>query len=200
MKVAIALAALIATLGVVYALAFIGVIPVKSLAAKNPIVGKALAAIKLVPKKKAKSPILAASSKSGTSLKGSAAPDPLASQKAQLAAEQAQLAQEKAQLDSKLNSASAAPSPVRRTSITSAKMSAIYDTMKPAEIASLFEKLPDSQVVDALTKMDEDKAGKVLTAMPVKRAAKLTTIINKTTATPLQTAQSGASSPATSLP
>ena len=185
MKALLAIVGVAVVLGVVYALAFVGVIPVARIASNNSGAAKILIALKLYHRPKPK--VAAAPAAPLVP-----APDPLASDRRALAAERAQLDQEKAQL--------AQRTPGTTGDATSTKMSAIYDTMKPAEIAPIFARLSDAQVCDALVKMDEQKAGKVLVALPPDRAAKLTILMNRTTATGPQMAQQTPSSPATSVP
>ena len=192
MKALVITVSLLAVLGIVYGLAFVGIIPVRQIAKKSKPAEAILTAMKLyhpAPSKSASHPPAQLAQ----------APDPLASDRAALQAEREQLAIEKIQLDKKLTAgppASASPASVP----TSSKMSAIYDTMKPSEIAQIFAKLPNPPVCDALMNMDEMKAGKVLAAMPPDRAAKLTTLLNQTMASNPQTDQQAQSLPATSVP
>lgn len=175
MKVVFAILGIVLLLGVGYGLAFFGIIPVRSMAAKNPKLKSVLIAMKLdTPAKKPP-----------TTAKVSAVPlpDPLAGDKAELAAERAQIAQERAAMQKRAALAAAPHRDPNGVIPTSPKVAAIYDTMKPAELAALFEKMSDAQVCDALLKMDEQKAGKVLVAMPPARAALITTRMNAT-ATP----------------
>lgn len=198
MKIALPIISLLVILGIVYGLAFVGALPVKKLAQHSKPAARILTALKLyrVPR--------AAPSKPGKKLLP-IPPDPLAADKMALAAEKQQLDVEKAALDKRLAAPVPPPAPAAAPAAasaftTSGKMSAIYDTMKPAEIAAIFTKLPDTQVCDALIKMDEQKAGKVLVALPAARAARLTMMMNQATATGPQTPQPAQSSPATSVP
>ncbi|MDR3710571.1 MAG: hypothetical protein P4L33_19905 [Capsulimonadaceae bacterium] len=190
MKALLAILGVLVVLGVTYALAFFGVIPVARMAAHNAGAAKVFVALKLYHAPKSK----AAMSNALAPLVP--APDPLAADRQALDAERIQLAQQKAALDKKAAGGDTTGGPVT----TSSKMSAIYDTMKPAEIAGIFEKLPDDQVCDALIHMDEQKAGKVLVALPQNRAAKLTIMMNRATANGPQTGQQAPSSVATSVP
>jgi hypothetical protein len=185
MKALVALITILAILGSVYALALVGVIPVKPIALSSPAAAKLLIALKLYHPVAKKAAIVAALPLTS--------PDPLAADRASLQAERQQLVIEKAALDKKMAGGGSGVT-------TSSKMSAIYDTMKPAQIASIFAKLPDAQVCDAIVKMDEMEAGKVLAAIPPDRAAKITILLNQTTASNPQTGQQAQSLPATSVP
>jgi hypothetical protein len=151
-----------ALLGITYGLAYVGVIPVKKIAGKTPIVHQMLRMINLEQSPK-KSVVIAAVPPPPP------APAPLP-----------------ATVSTQIKSIPTTPTEI----VTSSKVSAIYDTMKPASLALIFAKLPDSQVCDALLKMDEQKAGKVLVAMPPNRSAKLTILMNQATAS--STSASGA--------
>lgn len=186
MKFVYALLGIVLVLGVTYGLAFLGVIPVASIARHNPSAARVLTAMYLYHPKK-----VTTTSMIATVPPPIPAEDPLAADRRELDAERAQIAAEKAALEKK-------PADGDSGTPTSAKMVAIYDTMKPAELAGIFEKLTDAQVCDALIKMDEQKAGKVLVAMPPSRAAKLTTLMNQ--ATGPQNPPQQQSSVATSVP
>jgi len=144
-----------ALLGITYGLAYVGVIPVKKIAGKTPIVHQMLRMINLEQPPKKTVAITAA-------IVAPPPPPILIPTKA----------------STPIRSMSSPPAEI----VTSSKVSAIYDTMKPASLALIFAKLPDSQVCDALLKMDEQKAGKVLVAMPPNRSAKLTILMNQATA------------------
>ncbi|HEY3330533.1 MAG TPA: hypothetical protein VGK19_10960 [Capsulimonadaceae bacterium] len=171
MKVVLAIVGLLILIGVGYGLAFVGIIPVRSMAEKNPALKKVLVAIKLAPK----------TTKTVTTAHATAkpAPDPLAGERAALAAERMQLEQQRAAMQKKAVTRAVMASNTVSVVTTSPKVVAIYETMKPAELAALFEKLSDDQVCDALMKMDEQKAGKALVAMSPARAAKITTQMNR---------------------
>jgi flagellar motility protein MotE (MotC chaperone) len=183
MKAVFAILGVVVVLGIVYGLAFMGIIPVKKMAAKNPALAKILAPLHLAPAKPKATAVVA---KAGTD-----ATDPqqqtLDAQKKQLADDRAQLDKDKAAFDAQKQSPSPTPavgadgtasvdgaSPNGTAAAdTGAKLSAIYATMSPDDIAKIFAKLPDPVVIQNLMPLDEGKAGKVLAAMPADRAARL---------------------------
>ena len=178
MKVVIGLLSVLALLGVVYGLAFLGVIPVQKMAGKSPALAAALAALHLA---KAKKPAHGASPV--------AAPNPeqqaLNAQKKKLAADQAQLEKDRAALESRkqqpaapADGGGASPPPA---SDNAAKLGAIYATMSADDLSRIFGKLPDPDVIASLAQIDEKKAGQVLAALPVDRAARLTQKMSRVT-------------------
>jgi flagellar motility protein MotE (MotC chaperone) len=182
MKAVFAIIGLIVVLGIVYGLAFMGIIPVKKMAAKNPALAKILAPLHLAPAKpKATAVVAKADTTAG-------ATDPqqktLDAQKKQLTDDRAQLDKDKAAFEAQKQSSSPTPtgdtasadgSAPNGTSVadSGAKLSAIYATMSSDDIAKIFAKLPDPVVIQNLMPLDEGKAGKVLAAMPADRAARL---------------------------
>jgi len=160
-------------IGVVYGLAFVGIIPVAKIAGKSHAATSLLVALKLEKPHKNKAIRL-----TGAPIAPASVADPNADQKAALDAERDQLQQEKAMLDRRMQIARTSK-PAALFVPTSDKMVDIYDTMKPDDLAHLFGKLSDASVADALSRMDEGKAGKVLVAMPVDRAAKITALMNR---------------------
>ena len=169
MKAVIGLLTVLVLLGVVYGLAFFGILPVQKMAAKSPALASALAALHLA---KTKKPV-------HTPAPG-AAPNPeqqaLDAQKKQLAADRAQLDKDRtdweAQKQQPASSDGAAPPP--SATDNAAKLGAIYATMSADDLARIFGKQPDPDVIQSLTQLDEKKAGQVLAALPADRAARLT--------------------------
>ena len=185
MKIVFSILGLLVLLGILYGLAFLGVIPAQKMADKNPSLAKVLYQMHLAKAKPKAAPKLAALPK----------PDP---RQQQIQAEQAQVAADRAQLEKdkaafaiqKQQAAAPPPSPstaAPSSADTSAKLSAIYATMSPDDIAKIFEKLPDPDVIQNLMPLDEKKAGKILAAMPADRAARLSRQM-MASPTPLQTA------------
>ena len=168
MKAVIGVFSVVALLGVLYGLAFLGVIPVQKMAGKSPALASALSALHLA---KAKKPAPHAAP--------GPAPDPervaLDAQKKALAGERAQLEKDRASLEARkqppaATSDGASPTPAPDDA---AKLGAIYATMSPDDLSRIFGKLPDPDVIRSLTQLDEKKAGQVLAALPADRAARL---------------------------
>lgn len=165
---------IIVIVGVLYGLAFVGIIPTRKWAEKSPKMARMLAALHLAPKVKPK--------------KAAAAPDPalaaLDAQKKQLVADRAQLDKDQAAFEDEKQKAaapaaasnpnSAAPPPA-----PGAKLAAIYATMSPDDLARIFIKLPDPAVASTLSHLDEKKAGKILAALPSDRAARLSLTLGR---------------------
>jgi len=181
MKIILPFFGLIALLGIVYGLAFFGIIPAQKMADQTPALASTLISLHLA---KAKKPVHAP--KPGAAL----SPEQVAlnAQKKQLAASQAQLEKDRAAFESSKQTASApaadgstAPAPPPDPA---AKLDAIYAAMSPDDLTPLFSKLSDTDVSRALLAMDEKKAGKILAALPTARAAKLT----RRMGSPVQTA------------
>ena len=180
MKIVLPIFGVIALLGIVYGLAFFGIIPAQKMADQTPALTSALISLHLA---KAKKPVHIP--KPGADL----SPEQVAlnAQKKQLAASQAQLEEDRAAFESQKRTAFAPASD--GTSITpppdpAAKLDAIYAAMSPDDLTPLFSKLSDTDVSRALLAMEEKKAGKVLAALPTARAAKLTRRMGR----PVQTA------------
>ena len=170
MKVVFGLLALFALVGVVYVLAFFGIIPVQKLADKSPALASKLVLLHLAKPKKPL-PVAAA---------GKAAPDPqqlaLDAGKKQLAPTAPDWTKTGPTLRPKI---SLPPRRERLSAVdpagdTAAKLIAIYAAMSPDDIARIFAKTSDPDVVAALTQLDEKKAAKILAALPDDRAARLT--------------------------
>lgn len=168
MKALFTIVGLLVTLAVLYALAFLGVIPVQKWADKNPGLAKPLMAMHL------------ARAKRKPTLPAPAAPKPdpqrqiLAAAQKQLAADRTQLAKDRDAFEAQKQQAAApAPNAGVPGTDTNAKLLAIYDTMSPDDIAKIFTKLPDPAVIQSLLPLDEKKAGKILAALPPDRAARL---------------------------
>lgn len=158
-----------ALLGVVYGLAFFGIIPVQKMADKSPGLASTLTKLHLA---KAKKPAPAAPP--------GAAPSPeqqaLDAQKKQTAADRAQLDKDRADFEAQkaqpaapLDDVASTPPPDH-----AAKLGAIYATMSADDLARIFGKQPDPDVIQSLAQLDEKKAGQVLAALPADRAARLT--------------------------
>ena len=168
MKAVIGVFSVVALLGVLYGLAFLGVIPVQKMAGKAPALASALSALHLA---KAKKPAPAAAA--------APTPDPeraaLAAQKKAVAADRARLEKDRADLEaSKRQPLAAGPNGgASPAPDDAAKLGAIYATMSPDDLSRIFGKLPDPDVIRSLTQLDEKKAGQVLAALPADRAARL---------------------------
>jgi flagellar motility protein MotE (MotC chaperone) len=167
MKAVLAFFGLCAVLGVVYALALFGVIPVQKMAAKSPAMAKVLIALHLGGPKHPK-------------LTAKAAPESpeqqmLDAEKTQLDAQQAQLTKDKAAFEAQQQQALATQNtaPATPQTDTDAKLIAVYATMDPDDLARIFAKLPDPQVIDAIVQLDERKGGAVLATLPPDRAARI---------------------------
>jgi flagellar motility protein MotE (MotC chaperone) len=169
LKAVIGLLSVVALLGVVYGLAFFGIIPVQKMADKSPGLASTLTKLHLA---KAKKPAPAAPP--------GAAPSPeqqaLDAQKKQTAADRAQLDKDRADFEAQKAQPAAPPDGVASTPPPdhAAKLGAIYATMSADDLARIFGKLPDPDVIQSLTQLDEKKAGQVLAALPADRAARLT--------------------------
>lgn len=168
MKFVFGLLTLIIVLGVVYGLAFFGIIPVQKMADKSPALAQALLPLHLIKAKgRSQLPIMAA------------APSPqqqaLDAQKKQLDADRAQLDKDRGDWEAQKRQA-AAPATSDGTPLpdNAAKLNAIYAAMAPDDLSRIFAKVPDTDVITALTQMDEKKAGKILAALPADRSARLT--------------------------
>ena len=195
MKAVIGVFSVVALLGVLYGLAFLGVIPVQKMAGKSPALASALSALHLA---KAKKPAPAAAA--------APTPDPeraaLAAQKKAVAVDRARLEKDRADLEaSKRQPLAAGPNGSAHPTSSqddAAKLGAIYATMSPDDLSRIFGKLPDPDVIQSLTQLDEKKAGQVLAALPADRAARLA---RRMSAVSLASAPGGvpASSPRTSL-
>jgi len=159
----------VALLGVVYGLAFFGIIPVQKMADKSPGLASTLTKLHLA---KAKKPAPATPP--------GAAPSPeqqaLDAQKKQTAADRAQLDKDRADFEAQKAQPAAPPDGVASTPPPdhAAKLGAIYATMSADDLARIFGKQPDPDVIQSLTQLDEKKAGQVLAALPADRAARLT--------------------------
>ena len=176
-----AVLAIVAVLGLVYALAFFGILPAQKMADKNPALAPFLTTLHLAKIKKPIKGALAA-----------VAPSPeqqaLEAGKKKLATDQAQLAKDRAAFETEKQQA-AAPAPTASSnapaapgaSDNSAKLSAIYATMSADDISHILGKLPDPDVIQALTQLDEKKAGQVLAILPVDRAARLSRLMTHPT-------------------
>ena len=176
MKALLGILGLLAVLGIVYGLAFVGIIPTQKLAAKSPALAQALVALHLAKPAPNATPIVGGCKPAA---KASPAPQELDAEKQQIAAARTQLNKDRAALDARQQSLGAPrrfpdapPAPD-----TGAKLIALYGTMDPDDIAHIFAKLPDPLVVSTLMQMDEKKAGKVFAALPPDRAARLSEIM-----------------------
>jgi len=164
-------------LGVCYALAKFGVIPVQKIAAKNPALGKVLAKIGL------NSPKLPAPVKVGAAI---AAPDPLASEKKVLAAQRQALEDERTAWENDKKAQEKQKSTAQRTTQTTlpdprsiARMASVYEQMPADAVTKIFAKLSDDQVIALLRKMDEKKVGQVLAVQTPERAARFTLVLSR---------------------
>ena len=172
---------LLVVLGVLYGLAFTGILPAQQWADKNPTLAPLLRAAHLAKLEKAKSKASGKLAK-----KPSAPPAPPAALPAPLPPAPVSLAA------SITPAAPDAPPPPD----THAKLDAIYASMSPDDLARIFAKLPDPAVIQSLLPMDEKKAGKVLAALPEDRAARLS---QRMMAAPTRTALA-TPAPSSSLP
>ena len=176
MKVVVPILCLFVALGVVYGMAFVGILPAQKWADKNPQIAPLLRAAHLAKAPKAKPAKLAAHAPARPAPPPAPLPLPAAPAPAPSAALAAALAE---------------PAPD-----THAKLDAIYAAMAPDDLARIFARLPDPTVVQILIPMDEKKAGKVLAALPDDRAARLSRLM---LASPARTVSTN-TLPATALP
>ncbi len=177
MKAVMGIAGLFVVLGLVYALAFFGIIPTQKMAEKNASLMPIFTKMHLA---KAKKPAKAVPAKAAVS------PEQLAlnAQKKKLAADQAQLDKDRAAFETEKQQA-AAPAPnavgtAPAASDNTAKLNAIYATMAADDISHILAKLPDPDVIQTLTQLDEKKAGQVLTSLPTDRAARISRLMTHT--------------------
>ena len=172
MKAVFGLLGLVVVLGIVYGLAFFGIIPTQKMADKSPALGAFLKTLHLAKTAKRHPSSLAPVT--------APAPNPeqvaLETGKKQLAADRAQFDQDRLAWEAQKRQASAAPA-----AGDSAKINDIYATMSADDIARISAKLPDPDVVAVLTALDEKKSGKILAALPVDRAAKITVLMTRAT-------------------
>ena len=182
MKIAFPFLGLLAVLGIAYALAFFGVIPVQKMASKSPGLDHMLIALHLA---KAKKPAAASKTASGP---GAISPEQeaLNTEKKQLADQKAALTKEQADFEAQKQTATSALPAAQTTAASApaqnsagkqdgaAKLDAIYAAMSADDLLTIFAKLPDPDIVRALTNLDEKKAGKILAGLPPARAARLT--------------------------
>ena len=203
MKAVLGVLSLVVVLGVVYGLAFLGVIPVQKMAAKNPSLAKVLAKIRLAPVK----PKGALAAKAGAKPPADPQQQALQNQQKQLAVDRAQLDKDKAAFEAakqtptpppRANGAMTAGAATTPAGDTDAKLKAIYATMSPDDIAVIFAKMPDPIVIQNLMPLDESKAGKILAALPADRAARLSQ--QMMAQTPTRQASAAAPQPQTNLP
>lgn len=167
MKAVFALLGTVVVLGLLYGLAFFGVLPVQKMADKSPALSGFLKALHLAKAKPHALPAVATSAP---------APNPeqaaLDTGKKQLQADRTQFDQDRLAWEAQKRQASLAPA--GDAGANAAKINAIYDTMSADDIARICEKLPDPDVAGVLTALDEKKSGKILAALPADRAARIT--------------------------
>ncbi len=168
MKIVFPVLGLLAVLGLAYALAFFGVIPVQKMAGKSPGLAHALVALHL-----AKAEPAAARKTAPAPAKVSLEQEALNAQKKQIADAKAALVKQQADFEAQKQAASAPPAASSPVPDGAGKLDAIYAAMSADDLLTLFAKLPDPDVVRALTNLDEKKAGKVLAGLPPARAARL---------------------------
>ncbi|BDI30911.1 hypothetical protein CCAX7_29620 [Capsulimonas corticalis] len=175
MKAVLGFVGLLVLLGVVYALAFLQIIPVQKMAEKSPSLMNIMKPLHLAKPK----PKLMA--------KAAAPVDPakqaLDDQRAKLDADQAQLEKDKQAFEAAKAApaaadASAGGAPAAPPVDPKQKRLDIYATMSPDDIANIFAKQPDKVVLSDLMALDEKKAGQILAALPADRAAKITQLMN----------------------
>lgn len=152
MKFVVPLLSFLVILGVVYGMAFVGILPAQKWADKNPQIAPLLRAAHLAKAPKTKPAKVAASAPARPA--AHSAPAPIAPLPV-----------------------AAAPAAVPSAPDTHAKLDAIYAAMAPDDLARIFARLPDPTVVQSLMPMDEKKAGKVLAALPDDRAARLSRLM-----------------------
>ena len=166
MKAVFGLLGVVVVLGVLYGLAFFGILPVQKMADKSPALGGVLRTLHLA---KAAKPRAAAKTSAPARNPEQAALD---AGKKQLDSDRAQFDQDRLAWEAQKRQASQAPA--ADAGANAAKINAIYDTMSADDIARICEKLPDPDVVGVLTALDEKKSGKILAALPADRAARIT--------------------------
>lgn len=155
MKILMPILCLLVVLGVLYGLAFTGILSAQAWADKNPQIAPLLRAAHLAKKTKVKLAKLTPQATAKHPALKLVPPTPAAPPTS-------------APLLSSLPAAPPAAAPD-----THGKLDAIYAAMAPDDLARIFEKLPDPAVIQSLMPMEEKKAGKVLAAMPAIRAARL---------------------------
>jgi len=176
MKAAIGIFVFVLILGVLYGLAYVGVIPAQKIADGNPSALPILKALRLAKSKPAPKPMLTA-----------ALPSPPVDPAKNMAAEQASLDAEKTQLDAERSqiAASQAQAAAPQTGSLGAdqhqKLIGIYSTMGPDDLANILAHISDREAVQDLASLDEKKAGKVLAALPPARAARLSELMTGVT-------------------
>jgi len=175
-KIVVPILCILVALGVVYGMAFTGILPAQKWADKNPQIAPLLRAAHLAKASKPK-PVKTAAA---VPAKPAPPPVPLPLSTTPLPLPAPAMA-----------AVPSAPAPD-----THAKLDAIYAAMAPDDLARIFAKLPDPTVVQSLMPMDEKKAGKVLAALPDDRAARLSRLM---LASPARTASTNPA-PASSLP
>ena len=174
MKAFLGLFGVLAVLGILYALAFFGILPVQKMADKNPSLASVLTKLHLAKVKKPMKAALAANTPSPEQQALEAAKKKLATDQSQLEKDRASFEAEKQQAAAP--AATTDPS-APTSSDSSSKLSAIYATMSADDISHILGKLPDPDVIQALTQLDEKKAGQVLAILPVDRAARLSLLM-----------------------
>ena len=159
-------------LGVTYALAKFGVIPVQKIAAKSPVVGKMLAKIGL------NSPKLPAPVQASAA---SAAIDPLEGEKKAIQAQRQALEDERTAWENDKKAQQKQQETAKRTPQISAldprslaRMASVYEGMPADTVTKIFAKLSDDQVIALLRKMEEKKVGQILAIQTPERAARFT--------------------------
>ena len=175
MKAVLGFFGFLVLIGVVYALAFLQIIPAQKMADQSPAMMKVMQAMHLAKPK----PKLTA--KAGAALAVDPAKQAMDAEQAKIDADRAQLekdrqafaAQQAAPAADAATVASATPAVDPKQ-----KRLDIYATMSPDDIANIFAKQPDKIVLSDLMALDEKKAGQILAALPADRAAKLTQLMN----------------------
>lgn len=169
MRAVFSLLGLVVVLGIVYGLAFLGIIPAQKMADHSPALASIFKTLHLAKTAKRHPAALAPIALPAPNPEQTA----LTVGKKQLAADRAQFDQDRLAWEAQKRQAAAVPA-AGNVGADSAKINDIYATMSADDIARISAKLPDPDVVAVLTSLDEKKSGKVLAALPVDRAARLT--------------------------
>jgi hypothetical protein len=156
--------------GVAYGLAKFGVLPVRSLAKKNPALGSMLRIVGLDSPKLPAVQVQTAP----------AADSPQDTEKKALAAQRVQLEKERTAFEAQKN-APAKPAQGKPDDPTTpsdprelARLASVYEQMPPEAVTRIFAKLPDTQVIALLRRMEEKQVAQILAIVPPDRAAHFT--------------------------
>ncbi|MCC6445224.1 MAG: hypothetical protein IT210_17405 [Armatimonadetes bacterium] len=167
-------------LGAAYALMFFRIVKVDRLAAKSPVMAKALTILKLYR------PAPKTAALPG---KPSEAADPLQGEKGKLDKDRKALEdreadlvrreQEVAQQRIRMSKAEPAGAEEATKPDPLARLVRIYDKMAPEDASKIFARMNDTEVAALLVKMKEKQVGGILPQLPSDRAARLTRMLSR---------------------